>query len=518
MYLALPEAYDFHASMAKIRIAEGSNRSSKTMSGAVEIARAVVGCDPFDKYPKTGNVIVVGLKEDNIAMIWRKLAEPGAFKIIPDEFTHLYRAVRPDPNDPLHLDPYDLAYREKWRDAPPLIPRRLLPENRIAWTDARNQVPRSARTLTGWRIELRPSGSRPDQGDHYNIAWNDEEMERPDWYYEEVRGLTGLDESPRHTPRMIWTATSQVANPEFAELREKAISGSETVARYVFLIKNNPYVPDVEKQNFYDSLPEAERQTRYHGIPSASMRAIYPSYDPNGIHGCERIIPLPKTWCRYVIVDPGTVALATMILAIDPDEKHCCMTDAWVLRNCNTSEWAYSVKEREHGQKYEAFIFDEKAGKMRSYNNLTTPASQFWEALDAAGVVPRQIGPLQGFFPGVNDVKARTIALNTWLAIRQEGPFRGTPTLQVFKGVCPELDKQIRNAVTSLKDPEKRLKDVHHACDLLDDLEMAAAAKLRYYAPESTIEPEMPRNLVYEEYLRTELKMGRSPAAAGSLG
>jgi len=518
LYRSLPESELFHASLAKTRLAEGSNRSSKTISGAIEIARAVTRCCPYNKYPRTGTIIIVGLKEDNIAMIWRKLCEPGAFSVIQDEHTRMWRSVRPDPNDPLHLDPYDLAYRERWKDAPPLIPRRYLPLDRVAWTDARNQVPRSARLLTDWRIEFRPSGSKPDQGDHFNIAWNDEEMEKPDWYYEEIRGLVGTCESPEYTPRMFWTATSQVANPEFAELREQALAGAADVARFVFLIKDNPYVSDEEKQRFYDRLPESERQTRYHGIPSASMRAIYPTYEPMGIHGCERIDPLPRNWCRYVIVDPGTGILGTMIIAIDPDEKHCYMTDAWTMKKVSVGEWAYTVKEREHGQKFEAIIIDDTAAKMRCYNNLTTTAEQFWEALEKAEVIPRQYGPRYGLFPAVNDVKVRTVALNTWLAIRQEGPFRGTPIVQVFRGACPDLDKQIRNAVTSLKDPEKRLKDTHHACDLLDDLEYAAAAKLRYYAPENTIAPEKKINLVYQEFLRHERKSRRSLSASGTLG
>ena len=485
LYRALPEGEAFHACREKFVIVEGSNRSTKTTAGCAELARALTGSDPYDKYiPRGGVALLVGLKEDNIAMLWRKIAEPGAFKVIPDEHTRLLRAVRPDPNDPTRLDEYDLAYQEKWLDAPPLLPPRLVnPDKDVAWNDRAKGVPRTVKVpSTGWRLEMRPSGSRPDQGDHYNYVQNDEEMERSDWYMEEIRGLTGLSETPKHTPRLVWTATSQVANPAFAELREKALAQVPGFARFVFLIKDNPYVPEAEKKAFFDALPENERDCRYHGIPAISGRRIYGTYDPSGIHGCEPF-EIPADWARYAIVDPGTGFCATLLVAIDPDEEHAWVYGGFVLNNAAATQWAYALQEREKGFAFEAIVMDERAGKQKSFNAAESTAERFANALATAGIQPRTTGSMFGFFPGTSDVKTRTIALREWMTIRPEGPHKGTPVLQVMKGVLPELDKQIKSAISDRKDPEKRAKYDGLMCDLLDDLEYAAAAKLRYYEP-----------------------------------
>jgi hypothetical protein len=236
MYLPMPLGQQFHACHAKWRLADGSNRSGKTMTTAVEAARAWCGCDPYNKYPpKSGNSLVVSLDNDHLSMLWRKCAEPGAFKIIPDEHTKLWRAVRPDPNNPTQIDPYDEAYREKWRDAPPLIPPRMI-AGEPAWDEKKRGIPRVVKFTNGWKALFRSSEGKPPQGDHYNLVMFDEEMENTNFYYEAVRGLVSTGEAPQHAPKGIWSATAQVANYELAELRDKAEHGSEHVKLFKFHI------------------------------------------------------------------------------------------------------------------------------------------------------------------------------------------------------------------------------------------------------------------------------------------
>jgi hypothetical protein len=493
LYRPLPEAARFHASTAKIRLGEGSNRSSKTMALVVELVRALMGIDPYGKYPpRNGVAMLVGLKEDNIALLWRRIAEPDCFKLVRDEHTKLLRAVRPDPNDPLHLDPYDLAYQEKWQDAPPLLPSRVLPPHSIAWSDFGKGVPRTVKIpSTGWRLELRPSGSRPDQGDHYNLACNDEEMEKTGWYSEEIRGLAGTHESPEHSPKLIWNGTSQVANPDFAEMRDKAMSGVPGYERFVFLIKDNPYISDIEKLALYNGWPESERDTRWHGIPAIIARRIYGNYEPMGMHGCEPF-DLDDEWTRYAIVDPGTDMCATLLMAIDPDEQHAWVYGGFILRNASAVQWAYKLKEWERGIKFEAVYLDSRAGSQRSLNAAETTAKRFWDAMETAEVEPRTYGSLQGFFPGNPDVEARTMALRGWLEPRPDGPFAGLPTLQVMKGVLPELDKQIKEAISDRKNPAKRAKIEGHPCDILDCIEYAASGHLRYHEVETVTSATVP--------------------------
>ena len=514
LYLALPEAQRFHECRAKYALAEGSNRSGKTNATTTELARALCGCDPYDKYERRNGVaMVVGLKEDNIALLWRKLGQPGAFKIVRDEHTRLWRAVRPDPNDPLHIDPYDLAYMEQWRDAPPLLPPRLVPRKKIAWDAASKGIPRRVPVpATGWRMEMRPSGSRPDQGDHFNVVLNDEEMEKSDWYSEEVRGLAGL-QGETHTPRMIWSATSQVANPAFAELREKADARIEDYARFVFLVDNNPYVPDKEKRALFNALPEHERPTRYFGIPAASQRAIYGTYDPSGIHGCDPF-ELPLDWARYAIVDPGTGTCATLLAAVDPDESHVWIHGGFLLHNAEHQQWAAELKRHERGVRFEAVLMDETAAGAHNYNNPISTAEQFAEAMRETGITPRVTGRLSGFVPGTRDLKARTLALRNAMLLRpKESPFAGTPRLQVFRGCLPDLDKQIRHALSDLKDKEKRAKIDKQPCDLLDCLEYLAAYDPHYHEPEPV--EESPEDAAIVRYRAKEEKRRQRRHVAG---
>ena len=487
LYKPLPKAAEFHACREKFCIVEGSNRSSKSLTCCVELARALLGCDPYDKYPKrNGSALLLGLKEDNIAMLWRKLAHPGEFQIIRDEITNEWRAVRPDPDDPRHLDPYDLAYCEKWKDAPPLLPPRLVNKDNISWDNASREVPRTVIVpSTGWRLECRPSGARPDQGDHLDFALADEEMEKREWYNEIVRGLTGLGKDTFRTPRFLWSATSQVASPEFGAMRENAMQHVPGYARFSFIVDDNAYVPDAEKLFLYNSyLTEEDRQTRYYGVPAVSFRYVYGTYSAE-VHGCEPF-EIPPDWCRYAIVDPGTQACATLLMAVDPDEEHAWIYEGWVMRNAEQTAWAYQLQERERGVQFESIIMDERAGKQHAFAASKNTAQQFWLAAEQIDLRPRTFGPMNGFFPGTPDVKARTIALRNWLTIRPDGPFAGTPILQIMRGVCPELDKQIKGAISDRRDPEKRQKFDNQPCDLLDDLEYAAGFGPRYYSPSTT--------------------------------
>ncbi len=211
LYRPLPAVECFHASMAKFRVVDGSNRSGKTNAGAAEATRMLCGVDPYDKYVRqNGMALIVGLDRDHLALMWAKCAEPGAFSKIRDEHTNLWRAVRPDPDDPLHLDPYDLAYCEKWRDAPPLLPERLIKS--IVWEEAGKKVPRVVRFTTGWESWWRSSMGKSPQGAHLNGAWIDEQIDNEDFYNEAHRGVVGLaHEPPQHRPRLFWTQRLRIS-------------------------------------------------------------------------------------------------------------------------------------------------------------------------------------------------------------------------------------------------------------------------------------------------------------------
>ena len=97
LYEPLPSQAGFHSSMAAERIMIGSNRGGKSLPGAIEVARAVTGTDPYGKYPlRDGRFYCIGRDGRHLgAVMWRKLGRAGAFQIIRDKDTGLWRAFRP---------------------------------------------------------------------------------------------------------------------------------------------------------------------------------------------------------------------------------------------------------------------------------------------------------------------------------------------------------------------------------------------------------------------------------------
>ena len=489
LFQPLPHLEAFHASKAKWRVVDGGNRSSKTMTTCVEFCRAFLGCDPHAKYPKRGgNAIVVGMLQSHIEMIWRKCASSGSFKMIRDEHTNLYRAVRPDPDYPTRLDPYDAAYQEKWKDAPPLIPERMI-AGRVAWEDRGKGIPAYAKSVAGWTVHFHSSKStNPPQGDHYNFALIDEELINGLFLTEIQRGLVALDEPPHQRPRGVWSATAQTTNPELLEMREQADGGAENIHAFKALIKDNCYVPEEEKQAFFDSLSEEDRRVRYYGEYALAGMRCYSTFDPQGVHGFEPM-EIPPNWCRYIILDPGHRHCGTLFVAVDPQEKHVWVYDGFDLRKGDPASWAARIATRD--EQFEAAVIDAKAGKQKQMGAAVTVARSYKQALDDAGVSFRQLGPMDGFLPGSDDQPARQVALQTYLTVRQHGPFAGTPKLLVARGRLPELESQIRHAHMDMRDPNKRSKpswDRWHE-DLVVCAEYLAAHNPRYFEP-ATEDPE----------------------------
>jgi len=477
MYLPLPKVDRFHASTAKLRVLDGSNRSGKTTGGAFELCRMLCGCDPHDKYPKkNGRALVVGLDGDHLALMWNVCGNPGAFSIIQDEDTKLWRSVRPDRDNPLRLDPYDEAYREKWRDAPPLLPPRLITQ--VAWEEKAKGVPRVVKLANGWEALWRSSKGDSPQGEHWNGVWFDEHLDNEEFYREARRGIVATKETTQHMPRLFWTATPQNFNPQLSDLRDEAERGSKHVDAFRLLIADTPYLPEDEKQAFFDGLTEEEKQYRWYGLPAIAKQRVYPNYDPQGIHGCEPFSVDISRWARYVGVDPGRQHCGTVFFAVDPEEKHIWIYDAFDLQNSDALKWAGEVAARQRDMRFEAFVIDQQAGRQIRPGSAANTAQMYLSALKAADVHPKQLGPLNGFFPGTNDVAAREEALLSWLAIRGTGAFAGLPILQVMRGICPPLDKQFRDAVYR---KGKRYK--HNAQDILVCVEYMAGFAPQYRAP-----------------------------------
>lgn len=496
-YVALPAAQQFHASNAPIRIVDGSNQAGKTLAVLMELCLAVAGLDPHGKYPRSGGrAIVVGYKEKHLGdPLWRKLTREGEFKLIQDEQTKEWRSVRPDPANPRQLDPYDVAYCEKWRDAPPLLPPRLI-KGRVAYAKKSQEIPAVFNTTTDWRVEFMSSFEAPPQGRQLHMAVFDEELYKSHIWLNEI--------APRMCKeggRVIWGATPQTGGIALWQQREKAESGNPYVHRTTLLIEDNPYISEEAKRIFYETLTdEQERAVRYHGEYALIGRQVYGTYDPMGIHGCEPF-EIPDHWSRYGVVDPGTQALWCLFVAVDPEEAHLWVYDGFKIAKAERMQWAHEVKRRSLGRPFQAFLIDRQAGRQHTFGEPMSVAEQYWEALTEAGVVVREVAgdDTAGFYPGTKDVRAREEALRSAMQLRGPGPHVGTAALQVFRGCVPELDAQIRMAATKEGTLDKREKLQDEGG--LECLEYMAAFRPTYHEP-PTARPAQPSDQALHNFRR----------------
>ncbi len=501
LYQPLPKVREFHESRAKWRILDGSNQASKTTGAVVEMLRACLNRDPGGKYPKRdGIAVAVGLNLDHVAdPMFRKMWEPGAIKLIPDEKTGRWRAVRLDPENPMRLDPYDEAYREKWRDAPPLLPRN---EVKIAWENRAKGIPDLITfTRTGWKLKFYSSMGDSPQGFFCNVAWIDEQIENEQFYVELNRGLMREDENAR----AFWSATPQTDNEQLLDLREKADAGAKHIFAVKLLLEENPHISKDAREAFFESLTAEEREVRYYGNYAMRGRYIYRDFDPMGPHGCEPF-EIPNWYCRYLVLDPGRQYCGTLFGAIDPDEKHGYIYDGFLQLRSDANLWADEVQRRIGPVRFETFLIDRKAGETKTMGQSETVAWHYWEALKARGIRPRVLGDLCGFYTSTTNVSAREEALLGWMRVRTDLAVAGTARLQVFRGTLPELERQVSRARYKPDDPNKRL-DLQE--DLLDCLEYFAAYNPYYYPPDlREEEPDNPVVLALEAKNRKKHRTG----------
>jgi len=441
----------------------------------VELLRACCGCDPHDKYPtRDGTALAVGLSLDHICdPMFAKMWRPGAVKVIKDERTGLARAVRPDPNNPRQLDPYDEAYREKWTDAPPLLSMRMV--RSIAWDNRAQAIPRKITFVTGWQLTWYSSKGDAPQGFFCHLAWIDEQIENEQFYTEINRGL--LREPGACA---MWSATPQTTNEQLLDLQEKAEAGSENITATKLLLEDNPHISQEAKRVFFETLTPEEREVRYYGNPATAGRRVYRNFDPMEAHGCEAF-PVPKDWTRFLALDPGRQYCGTLFAAVDPDEKHVWIYDGFIQTQSDANRWADEIQRRQDDVRFEAFIIDLRMGRQKTVGQDHSVAQYYMEALEAREIRPRLRGPLAGFVPGSDNVLSREEALIDWMRIRPDGPFQGTARLQIVRGLFPQLEKQIRRARYELDKPDKRalLQEDHLVC-----LEYLAGNGLYYRSPQ----------------------------------
>ena len=156
LYRPMEKQAVFHNSSASERIVRGGNRSGKSMSAFAETASAATGIPitgpngaPLpSKYPTDRPLLiwVIGYDQRHIGgTVYRMLFNPGAFRIIKDLKTEEWRVWRP-------WEKEDQDREDECKDAPPLIPKRLINPQGWAWENKSERVFTVCRLRNGTEI------------------------------------------------------------------------------------------------------------------------------------------------------------------------------------------------------------------------------------------------------------------------------------------------------------------------------------------------------------------------------
>lgn len=471
LYCPLPQSKRFHSSQALERILVGSNRASKTLTAAVEVVWTLTGLHPWRRVPKSGcKFSAVGFDWGHVGLVmWPKIGLPGAFSIIRDELTRQWRPVLPDQE-------YDAAYREKWRDAPPLLPEHWIKD--ISWESAKDNQPKLVETTNGGKLMFSSSKGAAKQGDSIHGWWCDEELENERWVSELRRACV------EYQTGGFYSATPLAQSVQFFEMIRRANDSQRryNIEAFKLSIGDNIYLSSKAKQEFYNQLVTPEEiRVRWYGEPSMSGLIVYPEFTVEK-HAVESF-QVPPFWTRYMIVDPGVQVCAVLFAAVPPQEdmiqggpyKHAHevhIYDELYIERCTARIFAERVAQKmgdaRRGE-FEAFIIDHSMGRQSDLGSGATVESQYTDALNEFGVYSRSTG--SGFMWGTRDVQSREEALRRWL---MDNPYTGHPTVRIHSKchkLLWELPQQYYKKDKSSGLPTDKRRDAHdHATSCLEYL------------------------------------------------
>ncbi len=426
LYEPMPLQESFHQSRTYIRLYIGGNRSGKTCGTSTEFARMVMGCDPYDKYPKTnGRVYVVGKSLTHISdTIYPKLFQPGAFKIIRDEITDEWRTYRPWVAE-------DKKREKEAIQAPPLIPEKEIVG--MGWESKSKKEIVSVRFRSGWEAKFFSATGQQPQGQAVHCVWFDEEIQKSrsdgDWFPEMSARL--ID----HGGCLIWSAAPQKGFDELLDLYEQ---GEKELAQYkldpvkypkpsidIFQAAqgDNVYISADNRVRFHKYLTPEQRLIRESGEFNTQARHVYPEFSL-ATHGYPLEGGVPGNWTRYMYVDPGHSICAALFVACPPVEDcpaglpMAVAYDEIYIPQANAVLFAQAVKLRTEEHKFEAFVIDMHGAKPHEAGSGLSIYEQYESELRNAGCFSRMTG--YGFMGGSDDRKAGVMRGHLWLSARRK--------------------------------------------------------------------------------------------------
>mgnify|MGYP007005601295 CR=1 FL=1 len=532
LYEPLPGQEEFHACRARRRLLRAGNRAGKTLVCAVEAARCLTGRDPHNKFPTmNGRLYAVGKDESQLGeVLHRKLFRAGAFKVIRDLATGLWRAFRP-------WLPADQEREDKAKPAPPLIPERFIKHK--SWVKKAAFIPEKFTLVNGWEIDFWSSNSAPPRGSDLDAVWMDEEIINPEWYAEMAARLLDRKGS------LWWGATPQsgsVAMTEFhlrceREEEEWRLSGFDPkkvpdAREIVISLADNAHLGRREKELLAADLTEEQARTRIDGEYAVLGRLMYPEYHPR----CHDIpyFGLPPTWTRYAITDPGRQTAAVLFgcvppkgasfpVGVDPvtreerhvtvefDDEFVLLYDELYILQCNALMYGERMKGKCRDQTMHTFGIDRHGSRIVDLGSGKDVETQYSEALKANGVKCTSTG--SRFTWCSDDVKGGEESARFYLYVRAARALPRIFTLDA-KNRLPNFKWEIERFSRKV-DPQGNITDESETrgrVHLMQCLRYLCAMRPKYHEPKAT-DPRM--NFAVQKFLSKQRR--RQGAGGGSV-
>tara|TARA_R110002096_G_scaffold134022_2_gene285088 strand:+ start:17479 stop:19242 length:1764 start_codon:yes stop_codon:yes gene_type:complete len=450
--LYVPQATqdEFHQCDAPECMIMGGNRGGKSLAAFVEIARAVQGKDPYKKYPlRDGVCAIIGYKQWHIGnVIYGYLFKAGAFKIIRDSETNLWRVYRP-------WVPQDKARAKEAKPAPPLIPPRMI--EKIVWQDRAKQIFSNVFLKNGWEIKAFSSRSKPEQGWQGDLISIDEDILDPSWYEESAGRL--IDRAGR----LIWSALPHDENDAMARFAERAETQEEaherggpkpTTVVYRISMESNPYLPEEAKKAAvagWKSMGDDVYRKRALGEMVTDSVLMYPMWK-RGLHDIQGYAGqlngeadqylkerrVPQHWCRRLAVDPGHDTAAAVLVATPPSGKWHLVYDEIYIHQCDARKIAYALSKKTAGVWFQTFVIDAHGGNLTSIDTGIAPREAYEREMKKEDV--QCVETRHRFIPGCSVIAYREEVYRGMLSVGGSG----SPQLIVDFERCPNLDREMR--------------------------------------------------------------------------
>lgn len=494
----LPFQERYHKSTCKETMIMAGNQVGKSIAAFVEDARAVLGEDPYDKYPKkNGTLVCVGLDVPFIGRnIHRYLFRPGAFSIIRDLETGDYRTFKP-------WLPEDAKRIEDSIPAPPLIPERMIEDT--VWQSRKANIFDTVYLKTGWQIYAFSSNSEPQSGFQADIVHIDEDI-HDGWYSEMIARLS------MRKGKMRISSLPYIKNDAIIQVyhRAKDEEGDEDPSTEVIqaTVYDNPFMDEQTKQENikrWKAQGEDVYRMRALGEPTTDSILMYPTFSVHQHSAIKHLSPTqreeelqgikhrtetqrtiterngepPTDWCRYMVVDPGWSVCAVTFYAVPPKGNQKVMYKELYIRNCDAEKFGVTVEKAIGNYQFEEFIIDGQGGRLRDLGSGKLPREMYEEQLAKRGLKSRVSG--SGFTEGVNIIEARVAATREWLSTQEDG----STVLLIVVEACPNIIREFQRykkqmAANGYISDKGNARSTTHS---IDTLEYAAFHGLKYVKP-----------------------------------